>query len=126
MELPSDFWQLPAIAVALLLVIGWLLYTQREERRSQTAERAEMVSYMRTLLQDAEAQRRQDLGSFATLLERNIVVQERTAAAISSFAQALAEETERHEERAQRRFEAAERQAEARCQGAVRQLQAER
>ena len=124
MDLPSDFWQLPAIAVALLLVIGWLLYTQREERRSQATERAEMSAYLRKLVQDAEAQRKADLAGFTALLERNIVVQERTAASIASFTKALAEEMGRQEERAQRRFEEGQRQAEARCQAAVRQLQA--
>ncbi|MBU2685548.1 MAG: hypothetical protein KKF27_20095 [Gammaproteobacteria bacterium] len=57
----ESFWQLPAIAVVAVIVIGWLLWSQREERKNVAdqwgTERTQNQEFMAGLIERADKDR---------------------------------------------------------------------
>ena len=101
--LPEQAWQLPAIAVVLLLVIGYLLWTNREQRREAEAERKTSQAFLQSLVDSNDKERRDSTKCFIELVERTTQAQEKTASAIKDIVDTLATELGNHDSRAAER-----------------------
>ena len=77
MGFPEEFLQWPLMA-ALLLVIGWLLYVQREERRRYEDR-------MGRLLDSAEQDRAAHLDAWNTLVRDQVGSQHEVVAALAKL-----------------------------------------
>ena len=102
--LPEQAWQLPAIAVVLLLVIGYLLWTNRDQRKEAQAEReaaqAEREAgqeFLQSLVETNDKERQTNTKCLIDLIERTTKAQEQTAGAIASIADTLAAKLGEHE-----------------------------
>ena len=78
MPVPEGVWEWPLLA-GLLVVVGWVLWTQREERRRVAAEmvqeRARHEERMAQLLQAAEADRRLQMEAWEGLVRQSVELQ---------------------------------------------------
>ena len=105
-------YELPAISILALIVIGWLLWTQREERRrisaESQAERRQHTEFVENLVAKAEADRTMQMAQWREMVAQSI-------AAYQSLCKALQD----HEERSERRFQDHERNARERTRSLV-------
>jgi len=74
MPLPEGVWEWPLLA-GLLLVVGWVLWTQREEGRRMEAERTRYEERVGRILEAAERDRQRQIEAWDGLVARSIETQ---------------------------------------------------
>ena len=78
MPVPSEVWQWPLLA-GLLIVVGWVLWTQREERRRVAAEigaeRERHEKQVAGMLAEADADRKAYMAAWQGMVERSVEAQ---------------------------------------------------
>ena len=80
--LTDGIWQWPLLA-GLLVVVGWVLFTQREERKrvaeEMAAERARWEERVSRMLEDAALDRQRQIEAWNGLVQRSIETQAEVA-----------------------------------------------
>ncbi len=86
MPVPGEVWQWPLLA-GLLLVVGWVLWVQREERRRVAVEMGEErkrhEEQVAQVLADAEADRKRQLEAWQGVVQRSIETQVEVASGLA-------------------------------------------
>ena len=74
MPVPEGVWQWPLLA-GLLVVVGWVLWTQREALQRAAVERERHEAQIGKMLEEAEEERRRQLEAWEGLVRESVAQQ---------------------------------------------------